>query len=244
MFLDLICDNNYININIKLAKIVGLDTAVYFAELLNISREVIRKKKFDEATGFFKLDRKYMEDRTTLASAEQLECEKTLKALNIISCHPDDKNKLKVDLEAFANLIIEDNLEQFNLPKKKEKISATQKAANKRAGMIEGMQELTAKIATEKQHEELIPSLVNWVESVYANKRFLTKAIIEVFIDKICAATSDTTEQIALITEAMVSGYPNADWVISKRKSLKSNVVLNTPQETATIDSIDFSQKF
>ena len=72
--------------NRKLVKLTNLNTAVYWSELLEIIEQVVRKKKFDD-DGYFKLDRKYMEDQTgiqtiNLKQSLYLKSSECLSAIN------------------------------------------------------------------------------------------------------------------------------------------------------------------
>ena len=60
----------YVSYNVRLAHILDLPTAVYVSELININRKAIEKEKL-KGDGFFKLDRNYIELRTTLKKEEQ-----------------------------------------------------------------------------------------------------------------------------------------------------------------------------
>ena len=49
MLLDLLSTDNLVNYNVKIAQIMGLHTAIYINELINISNKAIKKKKLEYA---------------------------------------------------------------------------------------------------------------------------------------------------------------------------------------------------
>ena len=78
MILDLLSTDMYISFNIKLAHRIGLQAAIYLGELLNINKKAIQKEKIIDGN-FFKLNRDYIEQRTTLQKQEQKELDKLYK---------------------------------------------------------------------------------------------------------------------------------------------------------------------
>lgn len=68
-YVDLMSPEAYGQYNIKLATLTSLHVAVYFSYILKISDRVKTKARFDDE-GFFRLDRKYVENKTTLIEEE------------------------------------------------------------------------------------------------------------------------------------------------------------------------------
>lgn len=213
MYLDLLCDNNYINVNIKFMKLVGIETAVYFAEILNIIREVVRKKKFNEQ-GFFKLDRKYIESRTTLDAEAQYDCDVVLTKLLVLSADPANLDMVRVDLEEFAKILVDDNMKGISSEKKKLKVTASDRAEQKRAGMAATFR----KIIIEQYNlgEELTQAFCDWSDTIITTaKRPLNKVILDTFINKVLQYSDNLAERLEVISTATVSGWTNADWAIN-----------------------------
>ena len=63
MLIELLSSSNYVNFNIKVAQILGLKSAIYLSQLMDINEKAIRKNKIED--NFFTIDRKYIESRTT-----------------------------------------------------------------------------------------------------------------------------------------------------------------------------------
>ena len=59
MYVELMSPYNYLQVNTKLANVLNLNCAVYWAELLNVYARVINKKRDEllDNQGYFDLDR-------------------------------------------------------------------------------------------------------------------------------------------------------------------------------------------
>lgn len=212
MFLDLLCDNNYINVSIKFMKIVGTETAVYFAELLNIIREVVRKKKYNEQ-GFFKVDRKYVEDRTTLTKEEQYDCDVILTKLLILSASPEDLDVVRVDLEEYAKILVDDNMKCIKSEKKKLKVTTADRTQQKRAGMATTFRKI---VEGYELPENLTKALSDWTDTIIiAVARPINKVIVNTFIEKVMGYSTNDAVRLEIISQATVNGWTNADWAIN-----------------------------
>ena len=94
MLIELLSMSNYGNYNIKLASILGLETAVYLNELMNINEKALKKKKITDNS--FIIDRKYIESRTTLNPEKQQELEINLIKLGILERNDADTINLNI----------------------------------------------------------------------------------------------------------------------------------------------------
>ena len=73
-YLDIAGNSSYGRYNRKFARIVGLEAAVYWSEILEVLDRVLEKKTFDN-DGWFTLDRDYIKKRTTFSEEKPKECE-------------------------------------------------------------------------------------------------------------------------------------------------------------------------
>ncbi len=214
-YVDLMSPDAYGQYNIKLATLTSLPAAVYFSCILKISERVKTKARFDNE-GFFRLDRKYVENKTTLIEEDQLECDNELANLGILGYDPDDRNRIRVDLETASAVIIDDAIKPNKTLKKKIGESKLQTAERKKLG-----QKITmTKIATGIDPDpDLSTYYEGWVDAVYANpkgKSFLTKLVIQTFISAINKYAKDNKQiKTDLLLLAAKTGYQEADWVIS-----------------------------
>ena len=74
MLLDVFDNDNSISVNYRTIQIFGLPTAVYLTELINIYKKATRKNKLVE-DGYFKVDRKYVNNVLCLTPEEQIICD-------------------------------------------------------------------------------------------------------------------------------------------------------------------------
>lgn len=209
MIADVLAGNNYINVNIRLAKLTDLYTAVYFGEVLNIITRVCAKKVYDEE-GFFTLDRKYIESRTTLGIDEQLNCDIILSRLgDVLMTHPENPDKIRVNLAGLLAILIDESVQKPDAVKKKAKASKSAVATSK-AGYIKS----ALKKGIKEEDEELKKFYEDWIDSAYNNKR-ITKVVVELFEKTINDYTQDKQTKLKLIQTCIVNGWSDATWAIN-----------------------------
>lgn len=239
-YYELMASDSYGRYNRKLMKLAGLNTAVYWSEILDIVIHVVKKKKFDE-NGFFKIDRKYIEDRTGLKIEDQLDCDAILENLKVLEHAPGETSKIKVMLSTMEQLIISDSNEISEISIKKTKLTKSQKAENKKNAVV-----LTMKKLIKEKDVDLRLKYEAWVDSVYASgKGFLTKEKIEIFENGINAFSSDKQVKLLILQQAIITGYTNPEWVIhayetstiSNSKSNKSASTLGTQKVSTAVDT-------
>lgn len=215
-YLDVLTTDNRGEYSISVAKVFGLETACYFEVLANITSKANRKKKAD-ANGFVLLDRDYIKERTTLSMDSQYNCDAALQKAEIVSISKSNKDKLIVDVEKMFMLIANTNEDELNKLSKKLTVSKTEKSVNKRDAMA---------VSIKKQLVESDPELRlaynNWIDAVYAAKKFLTKTIVDTFRADINNFTKDKNVKLQLLKFAMIHAYTDATWVIN-------NFSRNTP---------------
>lgn len=223
-YFELMASDSYGKYNRKLAKIAGLQTAVYWSEILDIVVQVVKKKKFDE-NGFFKLDRKYIEDRTGLNVDDQLYCDSVLENLQVLEHAPGETNKIKVMLSNMEHIIIDDNIEIPEITAKKTKLTKAQKAENKKNAVSFTMKKLLSETDV-----DLRVKYEAWVDSVYeSGKGFLTKEKINIFESAINEYTKDKQIKLLVLQQAVLTGYTNPEWVINAyEKSIPKPKTPNT----------------
>ena len=109
MNLDLLSARNCdLVIKEKLIQMIGLDTAAHLTVVLDALHQAVKKGKVNEQ-GYFKLDRKYANERTGLSTTEQKHCEDRLIAINVMKRDPETANLLAVDSGAVVQLIQQDD---------------------------------------------------------------------------------------------------------------------------------------
>ena len=107
MLLDLLSSSNQLSFNIKVAQLVGLNSAVYLSELTAINEKAIRKNKILNMNGldFFKVDRKYIAERTTITVGEQYKLDNNLSKNKIIQICAENVDTIYVDINMLCVLL-------------------------------------------------------------------------------------------------------------------------------------------
>ena len=199
-YIDILAQSNYMSVSKKAAKIFGLNVAAYLSELVNVAVQVKKKKSADE-NGFFKLNREYMRDETTLDFAQQLECDAILKMSGIVDYkNQNDPIWIGVDLQALTAILAEEDLSKIEVVNKlsKEQRDSTRLLTKKLNDDIKA--EIKQKAAEEKRLAAEQKKLEAEQKKAEAEKRKAEKdAAIRDRMKFICAEfTSDLNVQTAL----------------------------------------------
>lgn len=226
MLLDLLSTDNYVSFNIEIAKTVGLHAAIYLSEVIRISEKANRKQCFTD-DGFVLLDREYIEKRTTIKPKEQLDIDKVLLPLKIITKPKPDSNECLFNAEVLASLIMGKD-ESLDKGIKNIIIKNSKSQTSKR----DYQRDMMKKFIT-VQNEELKEAYYKWIDGVYANpKGFLSGGAIETFM-KVIDNFSDHDLDVALelLSIATVGGYRDATWAVERYKKLHPYQAVNSDRE-------------
>ena len=228
MLLDMLSSDMYANFNVKLAHRIGLHTAIYVAELININRKAIMKEKLVDGK-FFKVDRTYIEQRTTLTKTEQKELDSILVNLNVMSVHSTSKDIVYLDLNAFTGILLDDNSRvECNI-----KNIALRKKNTKKDVMVTGLKEsiCVPNVELRKAYDE-------WIDSVISREGWMSKTAIkegQKMVDNYTKKDLDIALEILRI--AATNGYRDVTWAIERYEKNLSNSglmsQLNAPAYTA-----------
>lgn len=205
MLFDLLSTDMYVSYNVKLAKVLGLTSSIYISELINIQRKAIEKEKLKD--GFFKLDRKYIENRTTLSKADQKDIDEKLKELKILSIG-ESADLLSLDLNVLTSLILGDQeiVSEIVQPVKRGRPSKQE--------LI--MRQLKANIDT--TNGELKQAYEDWIDSVCAKNGWMTKIHViegQNVIDNY-NKEKDLDLALEIIKIATMGGYRDMTWAVNE----------------------------
>lgn len=252
MFIDLLTSSNYITVNIGAIKIFGLNIAVYCSELLNIYKKAYNKKKLI-AENYFKLDRKYMTDQTSLSVEDQLKADANLIKIGIITKDSADPDIIKFDFESYASIISSEDVVTIKHISSEVKIKSPRGVRQSQRQRI--INELKNSIVCSDY--ELLTALRDWVDSIFANPvAYLSKKMIEIFQQTLNTYTKgDLDLALRIVKIATVQSYRDCQWAINlyeKDKQYKEKQVINmkerlprvTEQIKATSDTIDNKTQF
>ena len=197
MLIDLLNSANYMMISRNAVKILGLECAAYCSELLYIYEKAYNKKKMTYE-GFFKVDRSYIDDRTSIPAARQLELDQKLVELKIISIDQDNKDIIKIGIEQYASIIASQDVKLLDTVEDIVKSKKSDSVNNKAKAM---KQYITA---SDKKELKL---LNDWLDTIFATKHALYKTQIEAFVNTLHEFTDDLEARYEIIKIATIQSY-------------------------------------
>ena len=121
MLLDVFDNDNSISVNYRTIQIFGLPTAVYLTELINIYKKATRKNKLVE-DGYFKVDRKYVNNVLCLTPEEQIICDLNLIKTSVLKKSSDNPDILKIDIKLYLSLLCSEDMKLYDDVKKQMKV--------------------------------------------------------------------------------------------------------------------------
>ena len=211
MLLDLLSPDNYVSYNVKVAQLMGMHTAVYLSELININRKAINKDKLDK--NCFTINRQYIENRTTLTIEEQLKIDKKLQDVGILGKNVDCPDKVYIDVNALTNMIAAGDAK---LLERVSKLTRLKDVGNSVVGrMTQKQRDIeNCKTAISTDNQEVKDALSGWIESVFARPSgFLSKRAVTIFQNELYDYThGDLDLALKIIDIATVGGYRNFQW--------------------------------
>lgn len=210
MLIDLLSTSNYVSYNIKLAELLGLHTAIYLSELMNINDKAIRKNKLDD--NYFKLKREYIKDRTTLEEKEQLSIEENLIKLGILE-KGNTEDELSLNITTLTTIMMSadeqliDNIKKLNKVKNKKTTKKEQIKLNLKKSLI-------------VENIELREAYEKWIDAVYEKEGWMTKEAVnygQEIIDN--ASNRDLDIALGILKVATVNAYRDMSWAVNAYKA-------------------------
>lgn len=234
MLIDLLSTSNYVSYNITLAKSLGLHTAIYLNEILNINDKAIRKDKVNN--NCFILDREYITGRTTLDEKEQLEIDSKLIELEII--HKDDpkSNCVCIDLQMLTSIIMS---EDEGVLKNVEKLVTLKNKKGKQTKTQRIVEQLKDQIST--TNPELRQAYYEWIDGVVLRYGWMTKENVRAaqqLVDNFANHNLDTA--LTVVKYAAKEAYREMNWAIEKVSAANSNVQTTITNGKAILSTKEF----
>lgn len=200
---------------------LNLETAVYLNELMNINEKALRKNKLEE--NYFMIDRKYIQDRTTLSIEKQQELDETLMKIGILE--RSDDGKLLLNITVLTTMLSSTDEKLLKTIPKIVKQPAVKKGT--KAEIIRD--NLKTNILT--TNEELIEAYSEWIDAVYAKDGWMSKKSV-VCAQQVIDSFSNRNLDVALkvIEIATINGYRNMEWAVnSYRKDYNVSYKIQAP---------------
>lgn len=241
MFVDLLNSYNYIMVNMDAIRVFGLHSAVYTSELLNIYKKAVLKKRLVKAIDgdYFKVDRKFIEKRTTLSVDDQINCDVKLIQAGVLKQYNNDADTLKFDVELFASLIAEEDVKLVQ--KTLRSVPQTAKET-KQSAIVTRLKESVV-----CSNLELLTAIRGWIDAIFAGPSpFLSLRQVELFQKTLNEYTKGDLDLALKVVElATVHAYKDCQWAINlvensnKPFSRQTATVRTTRQERATKQTVD-----
>ena len=233
MLVDLLSPANYIMVNREAIKILGLNSAVYCSELLTIYKKAVKKKAFFEG-GFFKVDRKYISDQTSLDVEAQSICDLNLQKVKIIKIDEKDPDLIYFDVEVFSSILASEDIKLLDSVSKTVVAKPKGVSALGRKRIIQSLKD-----SIRCNNYNVLTSLRDWIDTIMADpKRYISIQQVELFKDKLedyCKGDVDLA--LKIIQSATIHQYIDCQWAINsyeKDCNVKSTLVKSQPLKTVT----------
>lgn len=204
MLVELLSQSNYQSFNIKLAHLLGLETAIYLSALIDINEKAIRKDKVIEGD-FFSIDRDYITKRTTLTRSKQEKIESELNKAGLIEL---SNEHIKLCLDTLTSLVMS---EDEHLEKD---LSSFKKAVNSKS-KSEFILESVKRNIDSSLPFELIKAYSDWLDAVHVKFGFVSKQTLiaaQKEVDK--ASNHDLDKAIEIINIATARGWRDLKWAV------------------------------
>lgn len=211
MILDLYTQRNFITINVKLIHVVGLQGAVYLAELLTISEKAWKKNKLVDGKYLF-LDREYIYSRTSLTIEDQLRIDNDLMKIDLIKKNGAGQDYIYLNAELLTKILISEEVDLL------KSLSDTLQSKTP-AKMMQAKKETqidALKRCVVCSNVELAKKLYEWVDSTSRKSGLLSKAVIQKFQESLNNYTKgDLDMALAIVDIATIQGYRDCKWAIN-----------------------------
>ena len=210
MLIELLSTSNYVSFNTRLAQILGLHSAIYLSQIMDINEKAIRKNKTDGE--FFTVDRSYIAKRTTIEEKEQKEIEKNLLKVGVLERSKTDPNTIQLNITVLTSIIMspdEDLVKDIS-----QTVHEKTKQQQKQKQIVKQLKERVVTL-----NPELQSAYYCWIDSVVEKQGWMTSASVT-NAQRAIDAFSNRNLDIALkvLEIAQNSGYRDIQWAINAYK--------------------------
>lgn len=209
MWLDVMSQYNTLQVNIKLANLLGLEVAVYWAELMNVYARVLNKKKEDliENDGYFELDREYITKRTTLTLEKQLEIDSGLTKIEVLFQDENDPNSIKLDIEKLCAILVDDSIDAIRDVQKRSKLRREDTARAKKASV-----RINLVAALKETDPDVLTAYHNWIDALLEAKKPITRQALDIYQNNLNDYTDNKQAKIKILEIATTNAYTEFAW--------------------------------
>jgi len=236
MFLDILSQDSIIVVNKKIAQTLGLKTAVYTAELVELYKKAYNDGAIDNEHFMAKPDAEFIKADTTLMPDDQAVALANLVSVGIIDAE-DERVRLRPDiLVAFITGADTDKLNTLL-----DSVAADKET--KKASKQEYMKEALKK-GIKESDPKFTEMIKAWLDAAYT-VRPISKAQLQLFIKKIKDYTNDPYARVRIAEIAVAKNYVDATWAIdiySKEQS-KNTFANRLPAKPMTATKLGSEQR-
>ena len=213
MLIELLSTTNYVSYNIKLAELLGLHSAIYLSELMNINDKAIRKQKLKNSAII--IDRNYIAKRTTLSVEEQLEIDSNLSKIGVIEQDTEDSNCIILNINVLTTLMMEADESLLGAVQRISKIKSKNKTNGKMTKAEQERETLKSYIIS--KNVELVEAYSDWIDAVHSKQGWMSKKSVQngqQIVDQFANRNLDLA--LELIGIASMNGYRDMSWAVNK----------------------------
>lgn len=246
MILDFIARTNNVSYNLKLAKLFGINSAIFLSILIEYNT---LKNNEDE---YIKLSRSDIYNLTGIDEQTQSQIEDNLKYYNLIEITPlrnsSFKNyyKLKIDnlihiIESDTDTVQEELNKTYELYKQAAK-DKEPKSVSKRAMIIKNL-----KNNITIEDSECINSLQSWIDNIMQKLGYLSKEQVHYMCDELVKYSKNSIKVLRILCNtAARTVYKDPKWVIKNYEDNKqsNNLLLNNLDQQEVNDNIQKLRKY
>ena len=238
MLINLLSQNNYVQFNITLANTIGLHSAIYLSELMDINDKAVRKNCLVDNT--FVIDRQYVKSRTTLSEDEQKKIDSELSAIGVLKVDKKNKDKVEIDINMLVSIMSSENEHIMDDVEKivKSKAKSTKSSKTDKTAFFAN----AAKNAVVTINEELQTAYYNWIDSVISKTGWISAKTVTEAQDTIDNYTHRNLDvALAILSIAESNGYRDIIWAIQIYEQyckMRCSSNMSVAQGTTTRDSV------
>lgn len=230
MLIELLSMSNYVHFNVKLAHIIGLNSAIYLSQIMDINEKAIRKEKTEK--NFFTIDREYIAKRTTISEKEQKEIENNLIKIGVLERSTDNSDTILLNITVLTSILMSPDEELIR------DISSLSKPKQKRSKAEAIKDTLKQNIVT--VNTELRTAYFSWIDAVYEKDGFMTKQAVvaaQARIDEFSNRNLDVALKVLEI--ASINAYRDITWAINTyNKDYKVGYTFSPASRTQTTSTV------
>ena len=220
MYKDVMSPHAFGRYNIYLVQLIGLEAAVYWEQLYAISDLAYSKcerKDTLNTKGYFTIDRKYVKERTGIATEQQRAYDRAFMKIGAVIISEDNQDALYVDNGVMLNFLTSD----VKTAEKKATFNLALSSGKATIKEQRGQAKKNAMIARWKQWVTGSPELLKAYAdafSVWYSFGWQTDAMIQAKIDSVERATNDEGLKIEILRRSTQSGVKDLDAIIWRAK--------------------------